>query len=163
MPQFDPVIFSPLLVWLALTFGALYVLMSKLALPKVAAVIDQRAQRIEGNLAKAEQLRGEAAGVLAAYEKAMADAKATAQADLAKAAAGIAAETTRREAEFGQRLAEQTRAAEGRIKAAKNAAMAEITAIAVDLASGIAAKLAGAGVDLAAAGAAVDAAVKERA
>ena len=54
MPQFDPSVFSPLLVWLVLTFVALYLLMSKFALPKVAAIIDARAERIEGNLAKAE-------------------------------------------------------------------------------------------------------------
>lgn len=163
MPQFDPAIFSPLLVWLVVTFVALYVLMSKLALPKVAAIIDQRAERIEGNLAKAEQLRAEAAGVLAAYEKAIADAKGAAQAELAKAAAEIAAETTKREAEFGARLAEQTRTAEGRIKAAKIEALAQVKAIATDLAAGISAKLTGTNVDQAAAGAAVEAAVKERA
>lgn len=163
MPQFDPAIFSPLLVWLVVTFVALYVLMSKFALPKVATIIDQRAERIEGNLAKAEQLRAEAANVLAAYEKAIADAKAQAQAELAKAAAESAAETARREADFGKRLAEQTRTAEGRIKAAQADAMAQVKAIATDLAAGISAKLTGTGVDQSAAGAAVDAVVKERA
>ncbi|WP_374309414.1 F0F1 ATP synthase subunit B' [Dongia sp.] len=163
MPQFDPAIFSPLLVWLVVTFVALYVLMSKFALPKVATIIESRAERIEGNLAKAEQLRAEAANVLAAYEKAIADAKAQAQAELAKAAAESAAETARREADFGKRLAEQTRTAEGRIKAAQADAMAQVKAIATDLAAGISAKLTGTGVDQSAAGAAVDAVVKERA
>lgn len=163
MPQFDPAIFSPLLVWLVLTFVVLYVLMSKLALPKVAAIIDLRAQRIEGNLAKAEQLRAEAAGLLAAYEKAIADAKTTAQAELAKAAVEVAAVTAKREAEFAKRLSEQTRAAEGRITAAKTEALAQVKAIASDLAGGIAGKLTGAGVDQAAASAAVEAVVKERA
>lgn len=163
MPQFDPAIFSPLLVWLVLTFVALYLLMSKFALPKVAAIIDQRAERIEGNLAKAEQLRAEATGVLAAYEKAIADAKAAAQAELAKASAEIAANTAKREAEFGARLSEQTRTAEGRIKVAKTEALAQVKAIATDLAAGIAGKLTGAGVDQTAAGAAVEAVVKERA
>ena len=162
MPQFDPAIFSPLLVWLVLTFVALYVLMSKFALPKVANIIDQRAERIEGNLAKAEQLKSEAATVLAAYEKAIADAKAQAQAELAKSAAAVAAETARRETEFAARLAEQTKSAEGRIKAAQAEAMAQVKSIATDLAAGISAKLTGASVDQAAAGAAVESAIKER-
>ncbi|MDY0871327.1 F0F1 ATP synthase subunit B family protein [Dongia rigui] len=162
MPQFDPAIFSPLLVWLVVTFVALYVLMSKFALPKVATIIDQRSERIEGNLAKAEQLKSDAAAVLAAYEKAIADAKAQAQAELAKAAAEIAAETARREADFAKRLGEQTRAAEGRIKSAQADAMAQVRAIASDLAAGIATKLTGASVDQASAGAAVEAAIKER-
>jgi F-type H+-transporting ATPase subunit b len=163
MPQFDPAIFSPLLVWLVITFVALYVLMAKFALPKVASIIDSRAERIEGNLAKAEQLKAEAAGVLAAYEKAIADAKAQAQAELAKAAAEVAAQTARREGEFAQRLAEQTKSAEGRIKAAQAEAMTQVKAIAADLAAGISAKLVGGSVDQAAAGAAVETAIKERA
>lgn len=163
MPQFDPSVFSPLLVWLAVTFVALYLLMSKFALPKVAAIIDQRSERIEGNLAKAEAIRAEAAGVLAAYEKAIADAKAGAQAEIAKAHAQVAADAAKREAEFAQRLATQTAAAEASIKATKAEALAQVKSIATDLAGGIAAKLTGAGIDNAAAGAAVDAALKERA
>lgn len=162
MPQFDPAIFSPLLVWLGLTFVVLYVLMSKFALPKVATIIDQRAERIEGNLAKAEQLKSEAAAVLAAYEKAIADAKAGAQAELAKAAAEIAAEIARREADFAKRLGEHTKSAEGRIKATQAEALAQVKAIASDLAVGIATKLTGANVDQGSAGTAVDAAIKER-
>lgn len=163
MPQFDPSVFSPLLVWLVITFVALYLLMSKFALPKVAAIIDARAERIEGNLAKAETIRAEAAGVLAAYEKAIADAKASAQAEIAKVQAQIAADTAKREAEFAQRLGAQTQAAEAKIKASKAEALAQVKSIATDLAAGIAAKLSGASVDNAAAGAAVEQALKERA
>lgn len=163
MPQFDPSVFSPLLVWLAITFAALYVLMSKFALPKVAAIIDARGERIEGNLAKAEAIRAEAAGVLAAYEKAIADARASAQAEIAKVQAQITADTAKREAEFAQRLGTQTQAAEARIKASKAEALAQVKAIATDLAGGIAAKLSGATVDAGAAGVAVEQALKERA
>jgi F-type H+-transporting ATPase subunit b len=163
MPQFDPSVFSELLVWLALTFVALYLLMSKFALPKVAAIIDARAERIQGNLAKAEAIQAEAAGVMAAYEKAIADAKAAAQAEIAKAQAQIASDTAKREAEFAQRLGVQTQEAEARIKAVKAEAVAQVKAIATDLAGSIAGKLTGAGVDAAAAGAAVDQALKERA
>lgn len=163
MPQFDPSVFSPLLVWLVITFVALYLLMSKFALPKVAAIIDARAERIEGNLAKAETIRAEAAGVLAAYEKAIADAKSSAQAEIAKVQAQIAADTAKREAEFAHRLGVQTQAAEARIKASKAEALAQVKSIATDLAGGIAAKLSGAAVDTASASAAVEQALKERA
>lgn len=163
MPQFDPAVFSPLLVWLVLTFVALYLLMSKFALPKVAAIIDSRAERIEGNLAKAEAIRSEAAAVLAAYEKAIADARAEAQSEIAKAGAQIAAETARREAEFAQRLGQQTQAAEAKIKASQTEALGQVRLIAADIAAGIAGKLTGVGVDAATASTAVEAALKERA
>jgi hypothetical protein len=86
MPQFDPTTFAPQLVWLGITFLALYLLMSKLIIPRVSGILAQREDRIDGNLQRAEALKEEAAQVLAAYQKAIADARAQAQAALAKAA-----------------------------------------------------------------------------
>ena len=163
MPQFDPSSFASQVFWLAVMFVALYWIVSKIAIPRIGEVLEQRARVIQDDLDRATQLKAETDAAIAAYEKAMADAKAAAQAELAKAGAEIAAETAKREVEFAKRLAEQTSVAEGRIKAAKTEALAQVKAIATDLAAGIAGKLTGAGVDQAAAGAAVDAIVKERA
>ena len=71
MPQFDPAVFAPQLIWLAIFFVALYVLMARLALPRVDQVLAVRRERIEGNLAKAEIFKEEAGRVLAAYQKAI--------------------------------------------------------------------------------------------
>ena len=99
-------------MWLGITFLALYLLMSKLILPRIGGILAQREDRIDGNLQRAEALKEEAAQVLAAYQKAIADARAQAQSALAKAAADIAAETAAREAEFAKKMADQTAAAE---------------------------------------------------
>ena len=64
MPQFDPTYFAPQLVWLAITFLALYLLMSRLILPRITGILSQREDRIEGNLKRAETLKEEAAQVL---------------------------------------------------------------------------------------------------
>ncbi len=84
MPQFDPTTFAPQLVWLGITFLALYLLMSKLIIPRVSGILAQREDRIDGNLQRAEALKEEAAQVLAAYQKAIADARAQAQAASAR-------------------------------------------------------------------------------
>lgn len=162
MPQLDPELFAPQLVWLAITFLVLYILMSRLILPRVTSVLDQRAERIQGNLEKAEKLKEDAAAVLAAYQKAIADARAQAQAAMVQAAHDIAAETHRREAEFGKKLAEMTSAAEARIKEAKAEALAQVHNIASDVAANMAGKLIGAPVHASAAKLAVDAVLKER-
>ena len=57
MPQFDPTSFPPQVVWLAIAFVVLYLLMSKLALPRVAEVLQMRADRIQSDLDKAASLK----------------------------------------------------------------------------------------------------------
>jgi F-type H+-transporting ATPase subunit b len=163
MPQFNPAHFEPQLVWLGITFLALYLLMSKLILPRINGILAQREDRIDGNLQRAEALKEEAAQVLAAYQKAIADARAQAQGALAKAAADIAAETATREAEFARKMADQTAAAEAGIRAAKAQALADVRGIASEVAAMMAGKITGAAVDAHAVVQAVDSVMKERA
>jgi F-type H+-transporting ATPase subunit b len=163
MPQFDPTYFAPQLVWLGITFLALYLLMSKLILPRINGIFAQREDRIDGNLQRAEALREEAAQVLAAYQKAIADARAQAQAALAKAAADIGAETAAREAEFARKMADQTAAAEAGIRTAKAQALADVRGIAAEVAALMAGKLVGAAAEPNAVVQAVDSVMKERA
>lgn len=162
MPQLDPTSFSPQLFWLAIAFILLYLLMSRLVLPRVAKVLGQREERIQGNLEKAEKLKAEADEVLATYQKAIADARAEAHAALTKAAADIAATVSVREAEFGKKLAEQAAIAESRIKASKTQALAEVRTIAGDIAAAMTSKLTGLSVSTADAAGSVEAVLKER-
>ncbi len=163
MPQLDPTGFSPQLVWLVITFVALFLLMWRVTLPKVADVFALRQERIAGNLDKAEKLRAEAEAVMAGYQKAIAEAKSLAQGELQRAAADVASETAKREAVFGQRLSDQTTTAEGRIKAAKAEALNSVRTIAGDLAQAMTVKLVGAQPAAGAAAGAVDSVIKERA
>lgn len=163
MPQFDPTYFAPQVVWLGITFLALYLLMSKLILPRMTGILAQREDRIDGNLQRAEALKEEAAQVLASYQKAIADARAQAQTALAKAAADIAAETAVREAEFAKKMADQTAAAEAGIRAAKTQALADVRGIAAEVAALMAGKLVGSSADAGTVVQAVDSVMKERA
>lgn len=162
MPQFEPSVFVPQLVWLTIVFVALLLVMWKVALPKVGGVVTLREERIQGNLSKAETLRAEAEQASAAYQKLIADARSSAQAEHAKAAAAIAAETAAREAAFSKRLDAEDAAAETRIAAAKNEALTSVRTVAADLASAMAGKLIGVNVGGDAAATAVGAAMKER-
>ena len=77
--------FASQILWFAITFGALYLLMSRVALPQIGSILDKRKARIEGDLKEAERLRGETDKAVAAYEQALAEAR--------KNAHGIAEET----------------------------------------------------------------------
>ena len=83
------------LVWLVIAFVLLYVLMSKLALPRVGAIIESRQKRIDDDIAEAGAAQEQSDAAVAAYEKALADARARAQA--------IANETRERQAAEAER------------------------------------------------------------
>ena len=68
MPQLDPATFAPQLIWLAISFIVLYLLMKTVGLPKIGRVIDQRRARIGGDLEQAATAKHDAEAVLAAYE-----------------------------------------------------------------------------------------------
>ena len=162
LPQLDPTFFSPQLIWLGISFIALYYLMSKVALPKVAEVLEERQERITNDLDKAGELRKESSGVMAGFEKALADARAHAQSVMAATAADISSASAGRQAEFNSDLAAKTRAAEDRINAAKETALASVRSVAVEIAQQTAERLAGIKVDAATADAAVGAVMQER-
>jgi F-type H+-transporting ATPase subunit b len=163
MPQLDVTTFAPQLFWLAVSFIVLYVLMTKVALPRVGAAIAERRARIDGDLERAAQMKSDAEAVMAAYEKALGEARAQAQETVRQTSERLAAEAAERQRAAGAKLAEQTAAAEKRIAAAREAALANVRSIAVDVARTAAQRLTGVDIDEARAGAAVDAVMKGRA
>jgi F-type H+-transporting ATPase subunit b len=131
MPQFDPAVWTPQLVWLAITFVVLYVLMAKIALPRVSEVLEDREVRINESLRKAELLKLRADDAIAAYEKTIADVRAKAAEEVRTAREQAAAESAERNARLSERLANEIAAAERRIDAAREAAIAGLRDVAV--------------------------------
>src|SRR5262245_65904427 len=76
MPQLNPLDWAPQLIWLVITFGVLYLLMKRVALPKIGSVIEMRQGRLAGDLEAADKLRRETQEAIDAYEQALAEAKA---------------------------------------------------------------------------------------
>ena len=162
MPQFNPAFFAPQLFWLALTFITLYILMAKVALPKIGAVLDERQRKIDENLDRAGQLKAEAEAAVAAYEKALAESRAHAHAVIKDAADRLSHQADEKARETGARLAEQIKAGEGRIAAAKQSALAGVRDVAIDVAAAAFARLIGVAPDQARLDAAIGAALKEQ-
>ncbi len=142
-PPFNAHTFPSQLVWLALTFVLLYALMAKWALPQVGRVIESRQKRIADDFAEAERMKAQSDEAVAAYEKALADARGRAQAiaNETRDREAAAAETRRHELEsaLNAKLAE----AEKTIAATKQAAMANVRGIAEGAASAIVERLIG--------------------
>jgi F-type H+-transporting ATPase subunit b len=144
MPQLEASTFISQLFWLAITFVGLYLVMWKVVIPRVADVLRDRQERLDDDLEKAEALRNEAASVLEAYEKTVADGRARAQAILREAADQNDKEAAIRQAALGEQLAQQTAAAEARIEGAREEALANIRSIAAEAAQAATLRLSGA-------------------
>src|SRR6516225_11165770 len=71
----DPATFPGQLLWLAITFGLLYVLVRRVVLPRAGSVIEERHSRIKGDIALAEEIRSDTQVALARYTQAVADAR----------------------------------------------------------------------------------------
>src|SRR5690606_21513694 len=163
MPQFDPQYFASQIFWLAVMFTLLYMLLTRLAIPRIAGVLEERAGRISEDLERAEATRKEAEAVIEAYEAALAKARGEAATVLARTSQELAEESARRQAEFGAELAARIEAAEARIAAARDAAKAELRDSAADVARDIVAKLGAGRIDDDALAGSVDAALRETA
>jgi F-type H+-transporting ATPase subunit b len=142
-PPFQSETFASQIVWLALTFVALYVLMAKVALPRIAAIMAERRERIADDLAQAERLKTESDAALASYEKALADARGRAQSLASETREKQAAEAERSRKTLEAKLAAKLVEAETAIAATKTAAMANVRTIATEAAAAIVQKLLG--------------------
>lgn len=143
MPQFDAATFGTQLFWLLVSFSVLFVAMWRYALPRLSNVLEARKNRIDSDLEKAAALKREAVGVLADYERALAEARDKATAEIKQESNELAAESAKRHEAFQQELQGKTREAEQRIASAKNDALANIKTVAAEVASAAAVKLIG--------------------
>jgi F-type H+-transporting ATPase subunit b len=161
-PPFDPATFGSQLFWLVICFGALYFLMSRVALPRIGSILAERDNRIAGDLATAGRMKQETDAAIAAYEQALAEARKNAhsigQTARNDAKAEIEAHRARVEAELQQRLA----AAEASIAGVKSRALGEVDAIATDAAEAMVEVLLGTRASVAEVALAVRAAMTER-
>lgn len=142
-PPFDVSTFAGQLFWLAITFGALYWLMSNIALPRVGAILEERAETISRDLDNAAQMQAKAEETAKAYETALTEARKNAQA-IAQASrdAGAKASDERRhavEAELSAKLVK----AEATIAATKTSAMTNVRGLGSEVAIAIVTKLTG--------------------
>jgi F-type H+-transporting ATPase subunit b len=164
MPQLD---FSNALtisqvVWMALIFGALYVLLSQWALPQVSSVLDERAARINSDLDTARIAKAEADTAVAELHAATRRASAEAQSAVATSIANAKAEAADKARVANERLDAQLAEAEQRIAVARHTAMGALRDVATETAATVVARLTGRGADLALVERAVDHALTAR-
>jgi len=143
MPQLNINDFAPQLIWLAISFVLLYLVMSRVALPRVGQILQERSSRIAGDLAAAARLRQDTEKAIADYEQALAEARARAQAIARQARDEMTRDIERQRAEVDEIITGRTADAEKRINTMKEAALAHVGEIATDTAEALIARLLG--------------------
>jgi F-type H+-transporting ATPase subunit b len=159
-PPFQKDTFASQLVSLLIAFVALYLIVSRIALPRVGSLLDERQDAIEGDLAAAQKLKDESDAALKAYHSELAAARARAQAisNETREKLNAAAEAERKTLE--ERLAVKLADAEKTIAATRQAAMSNVRGIAAEAAVAIVQRLTGLAPDGTTVDSAVDASLK---
>jgi F-type H+-transporting ATPase subunit b len=147
-------------VSLLIAFVALYLIVSKIALPRVGGVLDARQKAIEGDLAEAQKNKEASDAALKAYETELAAARSRAQAIGAETREKLNAASEAERKTLEGRLAERLAEAEKTIAATREAAMSNVRGIAADAAATIVQRLTGLSPDTRSVESAVDASLK---
>lgn len=143
MPQMELHDFAPQLIWLAISFITLYIVMARVALPRIATVIEERKDRIASDLDQAAKFKQQTEEAMAAYEQALAEARSNALATVRetreKLSSEVEAEKAKAEAEIAEKIAE----AEAKIAKDKSDAMGRLGDVATGAAETIVQELIG--------------------
>jgi F-type H+-transporting ATPase subunit b len=147
-------------VSLVIAFVALYLIVSKFALPRVGGTIDARQKKIDGDLAEAQKFKDESDSALKAYESELAAARSRAQAIGAETRERLNAASDAERKTLEERLSQKLADAEKTIASTRAAAMTNVRGIATDAAAAIVQRLTGVAPDGTSVGQAVDASLK---
>lgn len=145
-PPFDTAKYGSQILWLAIAFGLLYLLVLKVLVPRIGGILETRRDRIVNDLDEAHRLRDETEGARQGFEKALADARAKAGKLAQETRDELTAEVDAKKAKAEEALAAKLALAEERIEAVKSKAMAEVGGIARETAEAIVIRLAGSAV-----------------
>ena len=159
-PPFEKSTFASQLVSLLIAFVALYLIVSRIALPRVGKTIDDRQNAIDGDLAEAQKLKDASDSALKAYETELAAARSRAQAIGAETREKLNAQSEAERKALEDKLSVKLTEAEKTIASTRTTAMSNVRGIAVDAAAAIVAQLTGVQPDAQAVNGAVDASLK---
>jgi F-type H+-transporting ATPase subunit b len=141
MPQLDFSTFPNQIFWLVVTLVAIYFILTKVGLPRIAAVLAERQGTLTNDLAAAEDLKRQAVEAEEAYNKALADARAEAQRIAEETRAEIQANLAEATAKADEQISAKTAESEGRIAEIQAGATQSVEDVARDVAGDVVAAI----------------------
>jgi len=159
-PPFDGTTFPSQLLWLAITFGVFYYVMAKVVLPRIGGILEDRRDRIAGDLAEAGRLKSDSDEAIAAYEQALAEARQNAHGIAQATRDKLNAEVTAKRQAAEAELAKKVEKADAQISEIKAEAVAQVGDVAKETAAALVDTLIGGKISDGDVSKAVDAAMK---
>jgi len=147
MPQLNPEFWISQIFWLTLTFGILFVILSKLILPKISANLELRKSQIQENIEAAEKQRQNSEAKLKEYEDIILKSKLEAQNIFKEAKEKVLKDINAKKETLDKQIDEEIKKAEQEISLLKKGAPLKINKIAIDTSSELVKKLIGAEVN----------------
>ncbi|MDF1722030.1 MAG: hypothetical protein P1U65_15270 [Minwuia sp.] len=143
MPQLAAETFASQLIWLAITFVVLYLIMSRVVIPRIGGILEDREARIRGDLDKAEELKADADEAMAEYESRLASARTSANEIIGEMKATMAAETEKRRQEIDAELSKRQAEAETKIAEQRDSALESLDEVATRATAALVERLSG--------------------
>lgn len=143
MPQLDFSTWGNQIFWLVITLVVIYLILSRVALPRIASVLAERQGTITNDIAAAEDLKAKAQDAEAAYDKALIDARAEAGRIVAETKAGIQADLDKAIATADTKIAAKAAEGEKVIAEIRAGALDNVKVVAKDTAKEIVAAMGG--------------------
>ena len=143
LPQFDPTWWAGEIVWFAVIFAVVYVLMAKVFMPRISGTLEAREARITGDIRQAIALKEQAEAQAAEAEAEMAQARTRSHRLAADAKARSKAEASKRQEAEEAQLAATVAKAEAEIRTARDEALSHVREIAGQAAQSILVRLTG--------------------
>ena len=147
MPQLNPEFWISQIFWLSLTFGILYIVLSKLILPKISANLELRKSQIQENIEAAERLRENSVTKLKEYDSIILDSKSKAKNIFKDAREKVVKDINFKKETLDKQINEEIQKAEKEIEILHTGARDKINKIAVETSSQLLKKLIGAEVN----------------
>ena len=147
MPQLDPEFWISQIFWLTLTFGILYVVLSKLILPKISANLELRKSQIQENIEAAEKERKESESKLKEYDEIVLKSKLEAKNIFKDAREKVLKDINSKKETLDGQINEEIKKVEKEINLLKKSAPEKINKIAIETSSELVKKLIGAEVN----------------
>lgn len=137
MPQLDFASFPNQIFWLLVTLVLIYIVMSRIAIPRIADILDRRRTSIEGNIVRADELHQMAQDAEKNYEKALDEAHREASGIIAEAKENIQKELNAAIEEANAQIAEKSAQSEEHIATIRANALENVQKVAQETANAI--------------------------
>ena len=143
MPQLNPEFWFSQIFWLIITFGIMFILLSKLVLPKISENLEVRKAQITENIEAAEKQREESDKMLKEYDQLIINSKNEAKNYFNKAREKILKDVDKKRENLEKEINEEINKAEKEILDLKNKSPEKIRKIAVETSSDLIKQLIG--------------------